>query len=65
MRCVEYGAKNYATGWKARGLAVRPTSWRALAEETADANKDVDAVSAVTEGAEVARMVACLYRPGS
>ncbi|MGW2250634.1 RtcB family protein [Kitasatospora sp. NPDC001660] len=49
---------------EARGIAVRPASYRALAEETPDAYKDVDAVAAVTEGAGLARQVARLVPLG-
>ncbi|MER7766637.1 RtcB family protein [Kitasatospora sp. NPDC096140] len=49
---------------EARGIAVRPASWRALAEETPEAYKDVDAVAAVTEAAGLARRVACLVPLG-
>ncbi|MFE7300104.1 RtcB family protein [Streptomyces sp. NPDC057579] len=43
-----------------RGIAVRPSSWRGLAEETPAAYKDVDAVATATEGAGLARLVARL-----
>ncbi|MFJ2580978.1 RtcB family protein [Kitasatospora aureofaciens] len=49
---------------EARGIAVRPASYRALAEETPDAYKDVDAVAAVTEGAGLAKQVARLVPLG-
>ncbi|WP_335936237.1 RtcB family protein [Streptomyces sp. PTD5-9] len=47
-----------------RGIAVRPSSWRGLAEETPEAYKDVDAVVAATEGAGLARPVARLVPLG-
>ncbi|MER8103077.1 RtcB family protein [Kitasatospora sp. NPDC094016] len=49
---------------EARGIAVRPASWRALAEETPRAYKDVDAVAAATEAAGLARPVARLVPLG-
>ncbi len=49
---------------EARGIAVRPASWRALAEETPQAYKDVDAVAAATEAAGLARPVARLVPLG-
>ncbi|MFB7667740.1 RtcB family protein [Kitasatospora sp. NPDC056138] len=49
---------------EARGIAVRPSSWRGLAEEAPEAYKDVDAVAAVTEGAGLARLVARLVPLG-
>lgn len=49
---------------ESRGIAVRPTSWRGLAEETPAAYKDVDAVVAATEGAGLARAVARLVPLG-
>ncbi|MFF3066619.1 RtcB family protein [Kitasatospora sp. NPDC057904] len=49
---------------EARGIAVRPASYRALAEETPQAYKDVDAVAAVTEEAGLARRVARLVPLG-
>jgi tRNA-splicing ligase RtcB len=49
---------------EARGIAVRPASMRALAEETPEAYKDVDAVAAVTEAAGLARQVARLVPLG-
>jgi tRNA-splicing ligase RtcB len=49
---------------ESRGIAVRPSSWRGLAEEAPDAYKDVDAVAAVTEGAGLARLVARLVPLG-
>lgn len=49
---------------EARGIAVRPSSWRGLAEEAPEAYKDVDAVTAVTEGAGLARLVARLVPLG-
>ncbi|MFI2607435.1 RtcB family protein [Kitasatospora sp. NPDC018619] len=47
-----------------RGVAVRPASWRALAEETPEAYKDVDAVAAVTAAVGLARPVARLVPLG-
>ncbi|MEK2478638.1 RtcB family protein [Streptomyces noursei] len=47
-----------------RGIAVRPSSWRGLAEETPAAYKDVDAVATATEGAGLARLVARLIPLG-
>ncbi|MGK4578916.1 RtcB family protein [Kitasatospora sp. HPMI-4] len=49
---------------EARGIAVRPSSWRGLAEEAPQAYKDVDEVAAVTEGAGLARVVARLVPLG-
>ena len=49
---------------ESRGIAVRPSSWRGLAEETPEAYKDVDAVAAATEGAGLARLVARLVPLG-
>ncbi|MFD7947925.1 RtcB family protein, partial [Streptomyces sp. NPDC059744] len=49
---------------EARGIAVRPSSWRGLAEEAPEAYKDVDAVTAATEGAGLARLVARLVPLG-
>ncbi|MFJ5678075.1 RtcB family protein [Streptomyces sp. NPDC093097] len=48
----------------ARGIAVRPATWRGLAEEAPDAYKDIDAVAAATEGAGLARRVARLIPLG-
>ncbi len=45
---------------EARGIAVRPSSWRGLAEEHPDAYKDVTAVVKASEGAGLCRMVARL-----
>lgn len=42
------------------GVAVRPSSWRGLAEEHPDAYKDVDAVVQAAEGAGLCRRVARL-----
>lgn len=50
---------------EAHGIAVRPASWRALAEEAPAAYKDVDAVAAATEGAGLARPVARLVPLGA
>lgn len=49
---------------EAGGVAVRPSSWRGLAEETPEAYKDVDAVAAATEGAGLAHLVARLVPLG-
>ncbi|WP_308438755.1 RtcB family protein [Streptomyces chromofuscus] len=49
---------------EAHGIAVRPVSWRALAEEAPDAYKDVDAVATATEGAGLARRVVRLVPLG-
>lgn len=47
-----------------RGIAVRPSSWRGLAEEAPDAYKDVDLVVRAAEGAGLARPVARLVPLG-
>lgn len=49
---------------ESHGIAVRPSSWRGLAEEAPEAYKDVDAVAAATEGAGLARLVARLVPLG-
>jgi tRNA-splicing ligase RtcB len=49
---------------EAEGIAVRPSSWRGLAEEAPEAYKDVDAVATATEGAGLARLVARLVPLG-
>ncbi|WP_342667271.1 RtcB family protein [Streptomyces megasporus] len=49
---------------ESRGIAVRPSSWRGLAEETPEAYKDVDAVAAATEGAGLAHVVVRLVPLG-
>ncbi|MGW3497318.1 RtcB family protein [Streptomyces sp. NPDC001020] len=49
---------------ESRGISVRPSSWRGLAEEAPDAYKDVDAVARATEGAGLARLVARLVPLG-
>ncbi|GAA2430362.1 RtcB family protein [Streptomyces macrosporus] len=49
---------------ESKGIAVRPSSWRGLAEETPEAYKDVDAVAGATEGAGLARLVARLVPVG-
>ncbi|MCW7942033.1 RNA ligase [Streptomyces hygroscopicus] len=49
---------------ESRGICVRPSSWRGLAEETPDAYKDVDAVARATEGAGLARLVVRLVPLG-
>jgi tRNA-splicing ligase RtcB len=45
---------------ESRGIAVRPSSWRGLAEEAPDAYKDVEGVVAAAEMAGLARRVAKL-----
>ncbi|MFI8191852.1 RtcB family protein [Streptomyces sp. NPDC085946] len=52
------------TRLEASGIAVRPKSWRGLAEETPEAYKDVDAVVAASEGAGLCRTVARLVPLG-
>ncbi|GGQ40059.1 tRNA-splicing ligase RtcB [Actinomadura coerulea] len=47
-----------------RGIAVRPSSWRGLAEEAPDAYKDVSAVVEAGEGAGLCRKVARLVPLG-
>ncbi len=47
-----------------RGIAVRPSSWRGLAEEAPAAYKDVDAVVAVSQAAGLGRLVARLVPVG-
>ncbi|MEV4007847.1 RtcB family protein [Actinomadura sp. NPDC049753] len=47
-----------------RGVAVRPSSWRGLAEEAPDAYKDVSAVVEAGEGAGLCRKVARLVPLG-
>ncbi|GGM71741.1 RNA-splicing ligase RtcB [Longimycelium tulufanense] len=49
---------------EARGIAVRGTSWRGLAEEAPSAYKDVDAVVDTAEGAGLCRKVARLVPIG-
>ncbi|MEV5986730.1 RtcB family protein [Streptomyces sp. NPDC052051] len=49
---------------ESRGISVRPSSWRGLAEEAPEAYKDVDAVARATEGAGLARLVARLVPLG-
>ncbi|MFC3575844.1 RtcB family protein [Streptomyces yaanensis] len=49
---------------ESRGIAVRPSSWRGLAEEAPEAYKDVDAVARATEGAGLARLVVRLVPLG-
>lgn len=49
---------------EARGIAVRGTSWKGLAEEAPEAYKDVDAVIAASEGAGLGRKVARLVPLG-
>ncbi|WP_338018088.1 RtcB family protein [Streptomyces taklimakanensis] len=49
---------------EATGIAIRPATWRGLAEETPQAYKDVDAVVDATAGAGLARPVARLVPLG-
>ncbi|MGW5094978.1 RtcB family protein [Streptomyces nodosus] len=49
---------------ESRGVLVRPSSWRGLAEEAPGAYKDIDAVVRATEGAGLARPVARLVPLG-
>ncbi|GAA4933135.1 RtcB family protein [Streptomyces coeruleoprunus] len=49
---------------ESHGIAVRPSSWRGLAEEAPGAYKDIDAVARATEGAGLARPVARLVPLG-
>jgi tRNA-splicing ligase RtcB len=49
---------------EAHGIAVRPRSWRGLAEETPEAYKDVSAVVTASEGAGLCRAVARLVPLG-
>ncbi|WP_344608920.1 RtcB family protein [Streptomyces glaucus] len=49
---------------EAHGIAVRPRSWRGLAEETPEAYKDVGEVVAASEGAGLCRTVARLVPLG-
>lgn len=49
---------------ESRGVYVRPSSWRGLAEEAPGAYKDVDAVAHATEGAGLARLVVRLVPLG-
>src|SRR5262249_22959276 len=46
------------------GIAVRPSSWRGLAEEAPAAYKDVDAVVAVSQAAGLRRLVSRLVPVG-
>jgi len=47
-----------------RGIAVRPASWRGLAEEAPAAYKDVDAVVATSQAAGLGRLVVRLVPLG-
>lgn len=58
------GGQQVRGALEAHGIAVRPASLRALAEETPEAYKDVDAVVEATEGAGLARAVARLVPLG-
>ncbi|GGU91489.1 RNA-splicing ligase RtcB [Streptomyces albospinus] len=49
---------------ESRGIVVRPSSWRGLAEEAPAAYKDVDAVATATVGAGLTRLVARLIPLG-
>jgi tRNA-splicing ligase RtcB len=49
---------------ESRGIALRPSSWRGLAEEAPDAYKDVDQVVRAAEGAGLARPVVRLVPLG-
>ncbi|MEV5545221.1 RtcB family protein [Streptomyces sp. NPDC052309] len=56
--------KELRTRLEADGIAVRPKSWRGLAEEAPEAYKDVGAVVAASEGAGLCRTVARLVPLG-
>ncbi|MEV3987360.1 RtcB family protein [Streptomyces sp. NPDC049837] len=58
------GGKQLRARLEADGIAVRPVSWRGLAEETPEAYKDVDAVVEASEGAGLCRKVARLVPLG-
>ncbi|MFF8288841.1 RtcB family protein [Streptomyces sp. NPDC016309] len=58
------GGKELRARLEADGIAVRPVSWRGLAEETPEAYKDVDAVVRASEGAGLCRKVARLVPLG-
>ncbi|MFG3510456.1 RtcB family protein [Streptomyces sp. NPDC047821] len=58
------GGKQLRERLEADGIAVRPVSWRGLAEETPEAYKDVDAVVEASEGAGLCRKVARLVPLG-
>jgi tRNA-splicing ligase RtcB len=54
------GGKELRAKLEARGIAVRSSSWRGLAEENPDAYKDVSEVVDASEGAGLCRKVARL-----
>ncbi|GGU49035.1 RtcB family protein [Streptomyces lavendofoliae] len=58
------GGKQLRERLEADGIAVRPVSWRGLAEETPEAYKDVTEVVAASEGAGLGRKVARLVPLG-
>ncbi|WP_274564725.1 RtcB family protein [Streptomyces spiramyceticus] len=58
------GGKELRARLEADGIAVRPLSWRGLAEETPEAYKDVTAVVEASEGAGLCRKVARLVPIG-
>ncbi|MDG9717210.1 RtcB family protein [Streptomyces sp. DH24] len=58
------GGRELRARLEAGGIAVRPRSWRGLAEETPEAYKDVSAVVAASEGAGLCRRVARLVPLG-
>ncbi|MFI9587720.1 RtcB family protein [Streptomyces sp. NPDC052236] len=58
------GGKQLRARMEADGVAVRPLSWRGLAEETPEAYKDVTAVVEASEGAGLCRTVARLVPLG-
>ncbi|MGW6563882.1 RtcB family protein [Streptomyces sp. NPDC054975] len=58
------GGKELRARLESDGIAVRPKGWKALAEETPEAYKDVDAVVAASEGAGLCRRVARLVPLG-
>jgi tRNA-splicing ligase RtcB len=60
----EVNGKQLRAELEAAGIAVRPSSWRGLAEEAPAAYKDVTAVVAASEGAGLARTVARLVPIG-
>jgi tRNA-splicing ligase RtcB (3'-phosphate/5'-hydroxy nucleic acid ligase) len=49
---------------EARGVKVRGTSWRGLAEEKPEAYKDIDSVAEISDRAGLARKVARLVPLG-
>ncbi|MFF8833177.1 RtcB family protein [Streptomyces sp. NPDC015131] len=58
------GGRDLRARLEGEGIAVRPVSWRGLAEETPEAYKDVDAVVEASEGAGLCRKVARLVPLG-